>query len=185
MIGVARAALRLVLAATAVGWIVDRVLRHRAGGEPPAPTRSLIVIDAPIERVWSVLADVEGQPRWMTEMTEVRLLDAGPLRVGTRGQATVRILGMTTTDPVTITAFEAPTRFAIRHEGAFTGDGVITLEPGPDGSTTIVRWDETLIAPVLPYVWALAAAPVLRRLFQGDLERLRDLVLDPAAAGAT
>ena len=183
MIGVARAGLRLVLTAAAVGWIVDRVLRHRAGGAPPAPTRSLIVIDAPIERVWSVLADVEGQPRWMSEMTEVRLLGAGPLRVGTRAQATVRILGMTTTDPVTITAFEAPTRFAIRHDGDFTGVGEMTLEPGPDGSTTIVRWDETLVAPIMPYAWALAAAPVLRRLFQGDLERLRDLIVDPAAAG--
>ncbi len=173
-----------MLAAAAVAWIVDTVLRHRAGGEPPAPTRSLIVIDAPIERVWSVLADVEGQPRWMREMTEVQLLDGGPLGVGTRAQATVSILGMTTTDPVTITAFEAPTRFAIRHEGDFTGHGEMTLEPGPDGSTTIVRWDETLVAPVMPYAWAVAAAPVLGRLFQGDLERLRDLVVDRAATGA-
>ena len=38
--------------------------------------------------------------------------------------------------------------------------------------------------PVMPYTWALAAAPVLRRLFQGDLERLRDLVVDPAGSGA-
>jgi len=180
-----RAALRLALSAAAIGWVVDSVLRHRRGGGLPPPTRSLIVIDAPIERVWSVLADVEGQPRWMTEMTDVRLLDAGPIGVGTRARATVRILGMETTDPVTITAFEPPTRFAISHDGDFTGHGELTLEPGPDGSTTIVRWDETLVAPVLAHTWALAAAPVLRRVFQGDLERLRDLVTEPTAAPGT
>ena len=75
-----------------------------------------------------------------------------------------------------VTGFEPPVRFAIRHDGTFTGGGVITLEPGADGTTTIVRWDETLIAPLLPHVWARLAAPVLGGIFQADLLRLRDLV---------
>ena len=31
----------------------------------------MIVIDAPIERVWAELADIEGQPRWMHDMKSV------------------------------------------------------------------------------------------------------------------
>ena len=51
----------------AVGWGIDRLLRTLAGGAPPPPIESLIVIEAPIERVWAVVADIEGQPRWMHE----------------------------------------------------------------------------------------------------------------------
>jgi hypothetical protein len=44
----------------ALAWVLDRVLRARIGGDQPPPFRSLMVIDAPIERVWAVLADVEA-----------------------------------------------------------------------------------------------------------------------------
>lgn len=171
-----RGILRFAILGAVTGWLADRWLRQRAGGGPPPPFSSLVVIDAPIERVWAALADIEGQPRWMHEMKSVRLLTPPPIGVGTRGEATVRIFGLGTTDPVEITEFAPPHRFAIRHEGAFTGGGLITLEPGADGSTTIVRWDETLIAPILPHAWALLAAPVMSTIFQADLLSFRDLV---------
>ncbi len=171
-----RGLVRLGLVGLVVGWVVDQWLERRAAGGPPPPFASLAVIDAPIERVWSELVDIEGQPRWMHEMKAVEVLTAPPVGVGTRGVATVRIFGLAATDPVEVTAFERPTRFAIRHEGTFTGGGVITLEPGADGTTTIVRWDETLIAPLLPHVWARLASPVLGSIFQADILRLRDLV---------
>lgn len=171
-----RAVLRLALVGAVAGWLADPWLRRRVGGGPPPPFASLIVIDAPIERVWKALADIEGQPRWMHEVKSVRVLTPPPIGVGTRGQATVRIFGLVTTDPVEITEFTPPRRFAIRHEGAFTGGGLITLESGVDGSTTIVRWDETLIAPVLPHLWAVVAAPIMTAIFQADLRSFRDLV---------
>lgn len=167
---------RLALLGGIVGWIADRVLRTQVGGAPPPAIRSLVVIDAPIERVWPVLADIEGQPRWMHDMKSVRMWTPGPTRVGSRGESTVRMLGISVTDPVTVTEFVPPTRFAISHDGTFKGGGVLTLESGADGSTTIVRWDETLIAPVFPHAAALAMAPVFATIFQRDLERLRDLV---------
>jgi uncharacterized membrane protein len=173
---VIRALLRLGLLGAVLAWLADAGLRRMARGGPPAPFRSLAVIDAPIDRAWTELADIEGQPRWMHEMKSVRLLTPPPVGVGTRGDATVRIFGLGVTDPVEITEFAPPTRFAIRHEGAFTGGGVITLEPGADGTTTIVRWDETLIAPALPYLWAVMAAPLVGGIFQADLLRFRDLV---------
>jgi uncharacterized protein YndB with AHSA1/START domain len=168
--------IRLAIVGLGLAWVANRLLRLLARGAPPEPIRSLVVIDAPIEGVWDVVADIERQPVWMREMKAVRVLTPGPLGVGTRGEATVRVFGITTIDPVTVTQFEPPNRFAIRHEGAFTGSGLITLEPGADGTTTIIRWEETLIAPALPHVAAAAMAPVMRSIFQGDLFRLRDLV---------
>ena len=171
--------LRLGFLAGLAAWLTDRWLAGRAAAERrphPRPVETLIVIDAPIEAVWEVLADVPGQPRWMAEMKAVRLLTPGPVGVGTQGEATVRILGLPITDPVTITRFNPPTRFSLRHEGTFAGEGDIVLEPGADGTTTIVRWSEALAPPVLPWLWNEAARPVLGDIFQRDLERLRELV---------
>jgi hypothetical protein len=170
-----RAVIRLGFIGTVLVWLADAGLRRSAGDGPPAPVSSLVVIDAPIDRVWWELADIEGQTRWMQEMQTVRLLTAPPVGVGTRGEATVRIMGISVTDPVIVTEWTPPFRFAIRHEGAFTGTGTITLERGADGTTTIVRWDETLVAPFLPHLWATLARPVLAAIFQADLERFRAL----------
>jgi uncharacterized membrane protein len=163
-----------VVIAKAVMW--ERVLVARRGGRPADPLRMLVVVDAPIERTWRVLADIPLQPAWMHEMKEVRITTPGPTGVGTRGEATVRIFGIAVTDPVEVTVFEPPVRFAIRHEGLFTGGGLITLEPGADDSTTIVRWEETLVPPILPVLGAALMAPVLREIFQADLHRLKGLV---------
>jgi len=172
---VLRAVIRLGAIGLSVAWVADEWLRRQAGGRAPAPFATRIVIDAPIERVWAVVSDIEGQPRWMHDMKDVRL-EPGTVGVGTRGVATVRILGLTSKDPVRVTAFEPPTRFSIEHLGTFTGHGDLTLQPGADGTTTIVRWDETLIAPALPHVWAVLAEPLMTGIFQADLRRLRDLV---------
>jgi len=166
-----------------VAVLADRRLARRRGSRPPAPLRMLTVVEAPIKTTWVVLADIPLQPEWMREMKEVRLLTPGPTGVGTRGEATVRIAGISVSDPVEVTAFEPPVRFAIRHEGLFTGAGVITLEAGADGTTTIVRWDETLVPPFLPELGALLLAPVLRSIFQADLHRLGRLVETGSADG--
>ena len=166
--------LLVLIAVKAFAW--DRLLARRRGSRPPEPLRMMVVVDAPIEDVWAVVADVHLQPEWMREMKELRIATPGPVRAGTRGEATVRIFGLTVTDPVEVVEVEAPRRYAIRHEGLFKGGGVITLEPGADGTTTIVRWEETLVAPLLPDLGAVIQAPVLRAIFQADLELLKGLV---------
>jgi uncharacterized protein YndB with AHSA1/START domain len=157
-----------------IATIIDRLLATRS--TEPEPIHSMVVIDAPIERVWDVLADIERQPEWMDEMKSVRMDTPPPVGVGSRGEATVRILGISVTDPVTITEFEPPHRFGVRHEGLFTGDGRITLEPGVDGSTTVVRWEETLIPPFLPHLGSVIQHPILAGIFQQDLHNLRALL---------
>jgi uncharacterized membrane protein len=166
----------LAIVAAVKALILDRLLAMRRGGRQPEPLRMLVVVDAPIEAAWRVLVDIPLQPLWMHEMKEVRLTTPGPVRVGTRGEATVRIFGVSVTDPVEVVELEPPTRFAIRHEGLFNGGGVITLQAGADDTTTIVRWEETLIPPLLPDLGAMLQGPVLREIFQADLHRFRQLV---------
>jgi uncharacterized membrane protein len=171
------------LAALPLIFALDRWLSARHGPAPRQPVRTMVVVDAPIEAVWTILADIPLQPEWMRDMKQVELQTPGPTGVGTRAEATVRILGIAVRDPVEVVEFEPPRRFAIRHEGLFTGGGRISLESGSDGATTIVRWEEALAAPFLPELGTLVLSPILRAVFQADLHRLRRLVETGAADG--
>ena len=176
-----RGLLRIGAVAVVASWVLDRMLRWRAHGAPPAAVSTSVVISAPIERVWAVVADVEGQPRWMQDMKSVRMTTSGPWQVGSRGEATVRMFGVGVTDPVTITDFEPPTMFGIRHEGAFAGGGTFRLAPADGGAATVVDWKERLAAPVLAHAAAVETTPIFRHVFEADLKRLRDLVESGAA----
>jgi len=181
---VLRRALALATVALPAVWLLDRWLAR--GDDPdgrPAPLEMLAVVDAPIDTTWAVVVDIPRQVEWMREMKSVSVDTPGPIRVGTMAQATVRILGIPVTDPVEITELEPPRRYAIRHLGLFAGDGLITLEAGADGSTTVVRWQERLAPPVLPALGAAVQAPILRSIFQADLLRLKRLVETGDAAG--
>ena len=168
--------LRAALIGGTLGWIVDRALASRGGPHPADPIRTTVVIDARIERVWEVLVDVEGQPRWMDDLKSARMITAPPVGVGTRAEGKIRIFGIGVLDPITITAFEPPHRFAVRHEGQFRGQGLVVLESGVDGNTTIVRWEETIIPPYLPHLGGIVLTPILRLVFQRGLANRRELV---------
>jgi len=171
-----RGALRIALVGAGISYALERILSNQSAGADPDPIESMIVIDAPIERVWAEVAAIEGQPRWMHDMKSVEVLTPGWVSVGTEAVAEVRIFGISVKDLVRITEFEPPHRFAISHLGSFKGSGLITLEAGADGTTTIVRWEERLIPPLLPHLGALVLTPTLGSIFQADLVRLKELV---------
>ena len=177
-----RLVLRLSVVGAGLAWLIDRYLASRDPG-PPEPIRTMVVIDAPVDRVWNVLTDIEGQPRWMDDMKAVRILTRPPIGVGTRAEGDIRILGIGVVDPITITEFDPPRRFAVRHEGLFNGTGIVELEAGADGTTTIARWEETIMPPYLPHLGGLVMAPILERIFQRDLANLRRLIETGARRG--
>lgn len=130
-----------------------------------------------VQEVWEVVADLESQPRWMTDALEVRVTTGRPYGVGTKAIVPTKIAGFRVEDRMTITEWEEGRRIAVRHKGAVTGVADITLEPQGE-SLTLVRWTEELDLP-----WGrfgeflmLIFRPILRRQFSADLRRLREVV---------
>jgi carbon monoxide dehydrogenase subunit G len=170
--------LRLAIVGAFAAWLVDRWLGRRAFASGSLPIRTSIEIDAPVERVWAVLADIERQPEWMLDLRDVRLITPPPVGVGTRAVGTVQAFGIAVEDPIEVTVFEPPVRYAIRHDGLVTGSGDIRLAlDGDDASgPTLVTWEETLVPRVLPHLGGLVLAAIFRPIFERDLERLAGLV---------
>lgn len=144
-----------------------------------------VSIAAPPGRVWALLADIEGQPRWMRDLKEVRVTSPGPIGLGTRAVGRIRMFGLPAEDPIEIDAWDPGRHFGLRHLGRFSGRGDIWLSVDGSGGT-VVRWRET-IAPDLESLgvprpmgmaWRLiepAFAVVLALVFRADLRRLKRL----------
>lgn len=164
-------------------------------------TERHIRIAAPIDRVWEVLVDVPGQPRWMRDLRDIRFQTPGPLAVGTVAIGTVHMFGLSQSDPIEVTALDAPSRYAIAHLGGFRGWGEFRLVAVDGGAATHVRWREELRAtpeavPLLPALCRLPVvgprietfaglalrladplfAPVFMAVFRADLRRLKRLI---------
>jgi hypothetical protein len=180
---VSRLLRRLALAGTAavgLGWVLER----RLAGQSDVLTgqvfidaiHSEVVVRAPIERTWEVLADIPGQLRWMKEMKSVHVLTPGPVRVGTQAVAFVRFLGIRVRDPIEVTEWDPPRRYAISHNGVVKGGGEIELTPSDVPGNTRVTWDETLVAPVFPHLGGMAFRAVFGPIFQADLEAFARIV---------
>ena len=135
-----------------------------------------IDIRRPPEAVWPWLVDWESLPRWMREMRHVRVIGERREGVGVEAVATVRVGGITTTDPIVITRWEPPAVLEIEHRGWVKGRGYMELAPTDQGSSLF--WRESLIPPwgILGRLGMALYRPLLRRTFLRDLERLRDLI---------
>ncbi len=143
-----------------------------------------IRIAAPRERVWDVLVDVAGQPRWMRDLKEVRVDTPGPLRVGSRAVGRLRIFGLTQLDPVEITVLDPPAHYAIAHLGGFRGRGEFELRSMDAGRSTHIRWRESLTptAAAFPLVTRIGALPLVGPVVvaaAGGVAELSDPLLGP------
>lgn len=98
--------------------------------------QSIVVdIEAPVERVWQVLTDIDRWSEWTDSVTSARRLDEGPLQPGSRAElAQPRVpKGFWT-----VTEVQPGRSF----DWEQTGPGVRTtarhrLEPLPDGGTRV------------------------------------------------
>jgi uncharacterized protein YndB with AHSA1/START domain len=127
--------------------------------------------DAPIDRVWAVITDVERYPDWWPGVQKVVV--QGPdntLRVGQIAELAVRSsLPYTLHFRTEVIDFTAPERLVVRSTGELTGRGEWTLTPAESGTEVTYLWEVTLDKPPFSL---LARLPGVRRLLESNHDRV-------------
>lgn len=137
-----------------------------------------IEIPRPPETIWPYLVDWERLDRWMHEGRGFRVLGDQREGVGVEAEATISILGITTTDVIRVARWEPPAVLEIEHLGWVRGRGLMELGVTAGGSHLF--WRETLRPPLGPLgrLGMRLLSPVLHRTFRRDLRTLRELIVE-------
>ena len=107
------------------------------------------LIDAPIERVWALLADWEGSAAWMVDATTVEVIGSLREGAGTRVRAVTRIAGIPLTDEMTVKRWEAPRLMVVKHHRAPIR-GLAWFELTPSDRGVVFDWVEEIDPPLGP-----------------------------------
>jgi hypothetical protein len=118
-----------------------------------------IFIDAPVHKVWELIADWEGQSAWMLQ-TKVLLTSEKSEGVGVTIEAftgplhriypRAKFLGVL--DLMEVTRWEPPTRCDVLHYGSIIkGTGTFEVESRNE-SACIFHWSEEIEAPWLLFI---------------------------------
>ena len=135
--------------------------------------------EAPPAEVWRVLEPIDSHVDWMADAEMIRFVTEQTRGVGTRFECVTRVGPLRLTDHMEITEWEPEQAMGVRHDGLVTGAGRFTLEPLDGGRRTRFTWEEDLTFP-----WWLGGGlgervggqAVMRRIWRGNLDRLRTLV---------
>ena len=105
-----------------------------------AGIREVVVIEAPAERVWAVVAeDVRNAPKWTTNLDRVEKLDAGPPGKGTRYRYHLDVGGQKVVLEVEQDVWSKPKKCAGRFvKGPLNGTWSYTYTARTDGSTRLL-----------------------------------------------
>ena len=130
-------------------------------------------INAPVAVVWDDIAELGSHVEWMADAESIDFLTESHQGVGTRMEVLTKVGPLSTRDVMEFTAWDPPTRMAIRHDGLVSGTGEFVLTP-IDDATTEFAWREELEFPVWfgGPVGAFFAKPILRAIWRRNLKRL-------------
>lgn len=136
-----------------------------------------VVIDRPIEEVWSHVSDPRNELEYSHGAVEREVVTEGPIGKGTRVRGVDRFLGRRIEAEYEVTEIDPPTRLASRTvRGPFDARFTMMLETA-DGGTRVTAVGES---PGLKGFFGKVADPVAVRIFRRQLETdlgtLKDLL---------
>ena len=128
---------------------------------------------APPDAAWSRLQHIDSHVEWMADAESITFRSAQRDGVGTEFECRTRLGPFVTNDVMRVTEWEPQAVMGIEHRGLVRGSGRFTLTPA--GTGTRFAWDEQLTFPwwMGGRVGEVVAKPILRRVWQGNLDRFR------------
>ena len=159
-------------------YLVTRFLRGRKVSDGRRSSRRPgiaveVVIDAPVAFVWSDVQDIATHVDWMQDAEEIRFLTNHRRGVGTRFECETVVGPFRMTDVMEITNWNHAQAMGVHHQGIVSGTGEFRLRAS--GSKTVFSWVEQLTFPwyFAGSLGAMAARPILKSLWKGNLRRLK------------
>ena len=141
--------------------------------------RVAIDIEAPLERVWSDVADMASHADWMADAESISFVGDRRSGIGTVMIVPTRVGPLSTEDWIIVTEWEEMRRIGVIHAGIVTGVGAFTLSDMGDGRTRF-EWDEDLTLPMTlgGRLGEIVAKPIVARIWESNLRRLADRFAD-------
>lgn len=122
------------------------------------------VVPAPIERVYDVIGDPLGYPRWWTDFVIEASGDAGPPEPGKRTELLVKAyLPYKVNFGLEVVEAERPHRILSRLSKDFDGTGLWTLAETDGGTEATLDWRPSVNHRLIKHL-----TPVLRPLFRSN-----------------
>jgi carbon monoxide dehydrogenase subunit G len=145
-------------------------------------------VEAPPQKVFDVMTDVDGFQHWMPNFVRVEKLTEGALDVGSVFLETRRMYGRDSTEHFECTRFEAPHRFDLLVDGTkgTTGKGEFRFSHRVEGSgsgSMITIEGEITGMGVMGKLFGFAFKPMMRKALRKDFEALGAYVESLDAAG--
>jgi carbon monoxide dehydrogenase subunit G len=130
-----------------------------------------VIVPASAAEVWDDVARLETHTEWMADAASVNFVGEQRSGVGTQMVVETRVGPLRTSDRLEFIRWDPPRRMEVRHNGIVRGAGAFTLSEEAAG--TRFTWSENLEFPWFlgGPVAAAMAAPILRRIWKGNLDR--------------
>jgi hypothetical protein len=132
-----------------------------------------ILIRASKAEVWDAISDLADHVSWMADAEAITFTSERTSGVGTTFDCDTRVGPFRLTDRMEITEWDPGRTMGVRHVGVVSGTGQFRLKRRPGG--TLFVWEERLVFPrwMGGTVGRTVATPLLRRLWLGNLRRLK------------
>src|SRR6187549_2334383 len=93
-------------------------------------------IEAPPEALFAYLSDLDNLPEWQTGIVSAEITSGDELGVGTTARVVRDLMGQRIEAPMTVTAYEPPSRLAIRSEvSGVKATAELDMTPADGGAT--------------------------------------------------
>jgi uncharacterized protein YndB with AHSA1/START domain len=155
-------------------------LETRQCGVHRAVARSSLILDAPRENVWAVLADAQSYSLWVVGAKDIRAVEGPWPEPGSKFHHTLGMGPFTLQDNTKSLIVEEGRYLAIEARARPLGKARVDFILTSEGHRTRVTIQEHAVAPALARLLNPLLAPLIRRRNDETLRRLARVVSVPA-----
>jgi ligand-binding SRPBCC domain-containing protein len=134
-----------------------------------------VVIDLPVEQVFSFVTSAANNLRWQPSLLETWAITRDPVGVGSRYGERRTFLGIPVASEYLVEEFDPPRRCAVR---AVSGPLAfrVTYQLQPSGSSTVMEVEGVVVGHALPRLAVGAALRTANREMASNLQALKSVL---------